>query len=66
MSTLAESAPNKPFQPTSLRAAAELARSSYRYARIEASRETGREIKAFPDRCPYSIQQLLDVDWLPK
>lgn len=39
---------------------------AYRYARIDASRETGREIKTFPDRCPYSIQQLLNVDWLPK
>lgn len=38
---------------------------SYPKARRAAALETGLPIEGFPDRCPYSVEQCLNVDFLP-
>ena len=30
-----------------------------------AAKETGREASAFPQECPYTLDQLLDIEYLP-
>lgn len=39
--------------------------SAYRRARRQAAAETGHPEVAFPDVCPYSFAQLMDVDFWP-
>ncbi len=39
---------------------------SYRVARLDASGETGLPLAAFPETCPYAIEQILDLDFLPE
>jgi hypothetical protein len=43
----------------------ELIARAYRYARIEAATETGLALTTFPSRCPYSMDQILELDWAP-
>ncbi len=38
---------------------------SYEIARLRASGETGLPLAAFPETCPYAIEQILDLDFLP-
>ncbi len=38
---------------------------AYRYARIDAAKETGLTLTTFPTRCPYSLDQILEFGWLP-
>ncbi|CAN5505408.1 DUF29 domain-containing protein [soil metagenome] len=38
---------------------------AYPRSRADASEETGLSITFFPDTCPYTIEQILDVHWLP-
>lgn len=38
---------------------------SYQDARLIASRETGLDIKTFPDDCPFTAEQVLNPDYLP-
>ena len=38
----------------------------YLYARSQASRETGLPFKAFPVKCPYTFDQLMNDDFLPE
>ncbi len=37
----------------------------YTDARLQAALETGLPEAAFPDRCPFSVQDVLDPGWLP-
>jgi hypothetical protein len=37
----------------------------YSYARSEAEEETGLDADAFPETCPYSIDQILDLRFYP-
>src|SRR5215208_3108 len=39
---------------------------SYEGARLRASRETGIDFTLFPGACPFTIEQALDDDFLPK
>ncbi|MEY2921868.1 MAG: hypothetical protein RL108_481 [Bacteroidota bacterium] len=39
---------------------------AYASARELASDETGINLKAFPIACPYTIEQILNTDWLPE
>jgi hypothetical protein len=38
----------------------------YQDARLIASRETGLDIKIFPDNCPFTPEQVLNPDYLPE
>lgn len=38
---------------------------SYRVGRLEASGETSLPLSIFPERCPYTVEQILDPDFLP-
>ena len=37
----------------------------YTDARLQAALETGLPETAFPERCPFSVQDVLDPGWLP-
>jgi integrase len=39
---------------------------SYQKARRQAAKQTGIEIVCFPEYCPYSLELVLDEDWLPE
>jgi hypothetical protein len=39
---------------------------AYSHARKLASNETGIKLQKFPVECPYTIEQILDEDWLPE
>lgn len=41
-------------------------REEYPVARLKASGETGLDEAAFPEVCPYSIEQILDPGFLPE
>lgn len=38
---------------------------AYSHARKLASKETGFPLSKFPAECPYTLEQVLDEDWLP-
>ena len=38
---------------------------AYRFAQIEAARETGMAVEGFPAACPYGTYEILDAAWLP-
>ena len=40
--------------------------NGYKYGVLKASKETGIEKKKFPADCPYTLKQVLDVEFLPK
>ena len=44
---------------------ADVLNEEYRLAVSEAAAETGLDVKTFPANCPYSIDQVLDPDFLP-
>jgi hypothetical protein len=37
----------------------------YRYARKEAAKETQLSLETFPESCPFTIEAVLDLDFLP-
>lgn len=37
----------------------------YEVARLAAAGETGLALEAFPEACPFTIEQVLDAAWLP-
>ncbi|MEH2008290.1 DUF29 domain-containing protein [Nostoc sp.] len=39
---------------------------SYQRARCQAAKQTGMLISVFPQQCPYSLELVLDEDWLPE
>ncbi|MEL6224482.1 MAG: DUF29 family protein, partial [Cyanobacteria bacterium J06627_8] len=39
--------------------------ASYQRACRQASKQTGMEVSAFPEACPYSLDMILSEDWLP-
>jgi hypothetical protein len=39
---------------------------AYRYARQDASIETGLSLTVFPETCPWTIEQVLDMEFLPE
>ncbi|MEH2295034.1 DUF29 family protein [Nostoc sp.] len=39
---------------------------SYQRARHQAAKQTGMLISVFPEKCPYSLELVLDEDWLPE
>lgn len=39
---------------------------AYKRARKQAARETGLKIKNFPEEMPFTVEQALDEEWLPK
>jgi hypothetical protein len=43
-----------------------IALSAYTAARLAASKETGIDFTLFPEECPFSAEQILDFDFLPK
>ena len=44
---------------------AEVLAEEYEAARIDASDETGLNLSVFPLECPFSLQQILDPEFLP-
>jgi hypothetical protein len=40
--------------------------TAYRHARRDATIHTGRPPATFPDACPWSVEQVLDADFLPE
>jgi Domain of unknown function DUF29 len=44
---------------------AEQLEESYQRARRQAAKQTNIEISLFPANCPYSLELVLDEDWLP-
>ncbi len=45
---------------------ASIAFSAYRAGRLKASNETGIDFTLFPDECPFTAEEILDPDFLPK
>lgn len=43
----------------------EVLSEEYRLARLGAADETGLAEEAFPGVCPFTVEQILDPDWLP-
>ena len=43
-----------------------LVRKRYRIARVNAAGETGPALRAFPSRCPYPAEQVLDSAYFPE
>lgn len=41
-------------------------KESYTRARRQAAKQTGLQMLEFPDECPYSLNLVLDEDWLPQ
>jgi Domain of unknown function DUF29 len=39
---------------------------AYRRARLDAADETGLNLETFPEVCPWTIEQILDEDFLPQ
>ena len=39
---------------------------AYRLARLEAMRETRLAQEVFPEQCPHSLEQILDLEFLPE
>jgi hypothetical protein len=39
---------------------------SYQRARHGASKQTGLPVSAFPEKCPYLLENLLGEDWFPE
>jgi hypothetical protein len=39
---------------------------SYQRARRQAAKQTDMLISTFPEECPYSLELVLDEDWLPE
>lgn len=40
--------------------------NSYRAARLLAAKETGIALGVFPDQCPFTPEQVVDLDFLPE
>jgi hypothetical protein len=38
----------------------------YGFARANAADETGLPVETLPTECPFAIEEILDVDWLPE
>ena len=45
---------------------AEQLEESYQRARRQAAKQTTLNISVFPEECPYSLELVLDEDWLPE
>ncbi|NEP22275.1 MAG: DUF29 domain-containing protein [Moorea sp. SIO1F2] len=45
---------------------AEQLEQSYQRARRKAAQQTGMSVSVFPEACPYSLELILDQDWLPE
>lgn len=41
-------------------------KESYNRARRQAAKQTGIQISEFPEECPYTLESVLDEDWLPE
>ncbi|MFN6475000.1 DUF29 domain-containing protein [Nostoc sp. DedQUE07] len=39
---------------------------SYQRARRQAAKQTGIVVSVFPEECPYSLELVLDENWLPE
>lgn len=39
---------------------------AYKYGRAKASAQTGKPIRAFPESCPYTLEQALDPEFWPE
>lgn len=39
---------------------------SYQRAKRKAAKQTGISISVFPENCPYSLELILNEDWLPR
>ncbi|MFN8489238.1 MAG: DUF29 domain-containing protein [Caldilineaceae bacterium] len=51
--------------PSLRRLVPEIIAQVYPRARKDAAAETGLMLATFPEDCPWSVEQILDVDWLP-
>lgn len=45
---------------------AEQLEQSYQQARRQAAKQTGMALSVFPEECPYSLDLVLEEDWLPE
>lgn len=41
-------------------------KESYQRSRRQAAKQTGLQISVFPAACPYSLELVLNEDWLPE
>lgn len=39
---------------------------SYQRSRRQAAKQTGIQVSVFPEACPYSLELVLNEDWLPE
>ena len=53
------------FSPSLRRKIPEQLTTEYRRARQDAVDETGLPLPTFPDQCPFTVEQLLDVEYWP-
>ncbi|MBE9189612.1 DUF29 domain-containing protein [Gloeocapsopsis crepidinum LEGE 06123] len=44
---------------------AQVLEASYQRARRQAAKQTGMHLSTFPEECPYSLELVLDENWLP-
>jgi hypothetical protein len=44
----------------------EMLRRAYGEARSKAAEQTRLDVAQFPNTCPYGLEQMLDVEFLPK
>lgn len=44
---------------------AEALAASYQRARRQAAKQKGMHVSTFPEGCPYSLELVLDENWLP-
>lgn len=51
--------------PSLRRLVPEIVDQVYPRARKDAAAETGLALATFPEVCPWSVEQILDADWLP-
>ncbi|MBP0614639.1 DUF29 domain-containing protein [Jiella mangrovi] len=57
---------NEDDSPSLAAEAGEIVARAYGLARKRAARETGLPLSAFPETCPYTVDQLRDHDFLPE
>jgi hypothetical protein len=53
------------FSPSFKNYLSEIWLESYREARLKAADETDLAVEIFPEQCPYTIEKILNTDYLP-
>lgn len=60
IASVIEDSPSLKYYPASI------AKGRYRAARLKAAKETGIDFTLFPEDCPFTPEQILDPEFLPK